>query len=55
MAAMLSNCVGQSGGYDCGGRIPVWNNRRELIGQLSDIVEGVLLYDTVTAEVAERE
>ena len=55
MAVMLSNYVGESGDNDCGGRSSVWNDKGELLGQLSATDEGVLLYDTVTTEVAVRE
>ncbi len=51
MTVMLSNCVGSADGERCGGRSAVWNNQGHLLGQLDDVSEGLLIFDTVTREV----
>jgi predicted amidohydrolase len=54
MTVLMSNCVGQSGSYDCGGRSSVWNNKGLLAGQLNDSSEGILVFDTDTRELIEK-
>jgi predicted amidohydrolase len=54
MTALMSNCVGQSGGYECAGRTSVWNNKGLLLGQLNDTNEGILIIDTDTQELIEK-
>lgn len=51
MTALMSNCIGQSGGYQCGGRSSVWNNSGLLLAQLNDTDEGIIVIDTDTQEV----
>jgi predicted amidohydrolase len=50
MTVLMSNCVGLSGGYQCGGRSSIWNNQGSLLGQLHDSDEGILILDTDTQE-----
>jgi predicted amidohydrolase len=50
MTVMLSNCVGTADGAVCGGRSAVWNKQGALLGQLDDINQGLLIFDTVTQE-----
>lgn len=45
MVALMANFVGESGGYDCGGKSSVWNEKGELMAQLDGEEEGVLIYD----------
>jgi predicted amidohydrolase len=51
MSTFLSNCVGESGGYDCGGKSSIWNNKGELLAQLNETSEGILIFDTENNEV----
>jgi len=51
MTVFLSNCVGESGGYDCGGKSSIWNNNGELVAQLNETGEGILIFDTENNEV----
>ena len=51
MTTFLSNCVGESGGYDCGGKSSIWNNKGELLAQLNETSEGILIFDTENNEV----
>jgi predicted amidohydrolase len=51
MTVLFSNCVGKSGGDDCGGKSSAWNNKGELLGQLNETDEGILLLDTTTNEI----
>ena len=51
MTVFLSNCVGESGGYDCGGKSSIWNNKGELLAQLNETSEGILILDTGSNEV----
>lgn len=46
--ALMANCVGRSGGMECGGRSSIWNSEGLLVGRLSDADEGVLIFDTKT-------
>jgi predicted amidohydrolase len=50
MVTSMSNCIGTSGKYECGGRTSIWNEQGVLVGQLSDYEEGVLVYDTESKE-----
>ncbi len=46
MVTCMANFIGESGGYQCGGKSSVWNNKGELIQQLDDKKEGIIIYDT---------
>lgn len=54
MTVLLSNCIGQSGGYDCAGKTSIWNSKGLLVGQLNDTSEGILIVDTDTAEILKK-
>lgn len=51
MISLMSNCIGFSGEYDCGGKSSVWDAMGNLKGQLNGDEIGVLVYDTNTQEV----
>jgi len=53
MTVLMSNCVGQSGGYECAGKTSIWNNKGLLIGQLNDTSEGIIIIDTDTQKLIE--
>ncbi len=48
MTVLMTNCVGQTGEYFCVGKSSVLNKQGELIGQMSDVDEGVLIFDSET-------
>jgi len=54
MTVLLSNCIGQSGGYACAGKTSVWNNKGSLLGQLNDTNEGIIIIDTGSQEIIQR-
>lgn len=54
MTVFMSNCIGLSGGYECGGRSSIWNRQGSLLGQLDDRNEGILMLDTETRELVEK-
>lgn len=54
MTVLMSNCVGESGGMECGGRTSIWNNKGLLVGQLDDTNEGVIIIDTDTQELIKK-
>jgi predicted amidohydrolase len=54
MTVLFSNCIGQSGGYDCAGNTSIWNNEGLLLAQLNSTNEGILIIDTDTQEITER-
>lgn len=54
MTVLMSNCVGQSGGYECAGKTSIWNNKGLLVGQLNDTSEGIIIIDTDTQELIEK-
>ena len=54
MPVLMSNCVGFCDNFLSVGNSAVWTKEGELAGQLDDKMEGILLFDTETEEVAER-
>ena len=54
MTVLMSNCIGQSGGYECAGKTSIWNNKGLLAGQLNDRNEGILIIDTDTEKLIEK-
>lgn len=54
MTVLMSNCVGQCDGDECGGKTSIWNNKGLLTGQLNNTSEGILIIDTDTQEITER-
>jgi predicted amidohydrolase len=54
MTVLMSNCIGECDGFECGGKTSIWNNRGLLLGQLNDSDEGILIIDTDTQEIIER-
>jgi predicted amidohydrolase len=54
MTVLMSNCVGQSDGYECAGKTSIWNNKGLLVGQLNDTNEGTIIFDTDTQELIEK-
>jgi len=50
----MSNCVGHSGGYECGGKSSVWDNKGLLTGQLNSTNEGIIIIDTATRKITEK-
>jgi predicted amidohydrolase len=55
MTVLMSNCVGQSDGYECAGKTSIWNNKGILLGQLNDKNEGILIIDTDTQKLIEKQ
>lgn len=55
MTVLVSNCVGHSSDFDCGGRSAVWNSEGVMLGQLDGIEEGILVLDTDTGEFIKQE
>jgi predicted amidohydrolase len=51
MTVLMSNCIGESDGEECGGKTSIWNNKGVLLGQLDSISEGILIIDTGTQEL----
>jgi len=54
MTVLMSNCLGQCDGFECGGKSSIWNNKGVLLGQLNDTDEGILIIDTNTQELIEK-
>lgn len=54
MTVLMSNCVGQSGGYECAGKTSIWNSKGLLVGQLNNTNEGIIIIDTDTQELIEK-
>lgn len=54
MTVFMSNYVGHCDDFDCGGKTSVWNEKGQTIGQLNDVDEGILLFDTKTQELVEE-
>ncbi len=54
MTVLMSNCVGQADGEECGGKTSVWNNKGLLAAQLNDTDEGIIIFDTDTQELIKK-
>lgn len=54
MTVLMSNCIGECDGMECGGKTAVWNKKGALKGQLDDTTEGILIFDTNTEELIEQ-
>lgn len=54
MTVLMSNCVGYSDNFECGGRSAMIDNKGVLLGQLDSTSEGILLVDTETQEFLTR-
>ncbi len=54
MTVLMSNCIGESDGYECAGKTSIWNNKGFLLGQLNATSEGILIIDTVTQKLIEK-
>lgn len=54
MTVLMSNFVGESGGYECAGKTSIWNNKGSLAAQLNGTNEGIIIIDTDTQELIEK-
>lgn len=52
MTIVMANCLGPSDNFIGAGRSAAWNSQGQLVGQLDDRREGVLVFDTVTLDIA---
>ncbi len=48
MTVFMSNCVGFCDNFESAGKTSVWNDNGLLVGQLDDVHEGILVFDTVS-------
>ena len=55
MTAFMANYVGQSGGYECAGKSTIWNDKGEIIAQLSQNEEAILIYNMETGEIIKEQ
>lgn len=55
MTVLMANSIGQADGNECAGKTSIWNNKGIVVGQLNENAEGVLLIDTDTQEIVEKE
>lgn len=55
MTVLMSNSIGQADGDECAGKTSIWNKQGKLVGQINDKIEGILLIDTDTQEIFEKE
>ncbi len=54
MAVLMANCLGLADGMDCPGQTSVWGTNGALLGQLDDVHEGILVFDTDTQAIQQR-
>lgn len=54
LPVLMANCVGPSEDFESAGNTAVWNHKGLLLGQLDDIHEGILIYDTDSHESIEK-
>lgn len=55
MTVLMSNSIGQADGDEFAGKTSIWNKQGKLVGQINDKIEGILLIDTDTQEIFEKE
>jgi predicted amidohydrolase len=48
MMVLMANCIGQTGEYNCAGKSSVWDKQGNLLGQMNDVDEGILIFDSET-------
>ena len=53
MIVLMANCLGLCDDFESIGRSAIWNKEGLLVGQLDEIDEGILIYDTDTDKVIE--
>ncbi len=51
MTVLMANCVGPCEDFESGGKTAVWNQTGIMVGQLNDVDEGIIIYDTDTQEL----
>ncbi len=51
MTVLMSNCIGFCDDFECIGLSSIWNNKGQLMGQLDNLTEGMLVFDTEKEEV----
>ena len=51
MPVLMSNCLGPSDDFESVGHSAFWNQDGRLVGQLDDMTEGILVYDTSAGTV----
>lgn len=54
ITVLMSNFIGESGGYEAAGRTSVWGDDGKLAGQMDERSEGILVFDTLTKEAEIR-
>ena len=54
MIALMSNCVGHCDNFESAGTTAIWNKKGVMLGQLNGTTEGILIIDTDTEEITER-
>lgn len=55
MTVLMANSLGLSDGMECAGKSSIWNNKGILLGQLDGAREGIILVDTSTQELIEKQ
>jgi len=51
MPVLMSNCVGYCDNFESVGQSSIWTKQGNLAGQIDDLNEGLLIFDTETEEV----
>jgi predicted amidohydrolase len=51
---LMSNCVGFCDNFESVGQSSVWTKQGKLAGQLDEISEGILIFDTETGEIIKQ-
>ena len=55
MTVLMSNCIGQCDGEECGGKSSVWNSKGLMLAQLNERNEGIIIIDTDTQNINKHE
>ena len=54
MTVLMSNCTGSCDGDVAGGKSSAWDNNGNLLGQMDEVSEGILIYDSVKNTVNKK-
>jgi hypothetical protein len=55
MPVLMSNCIGFCDNFQSAGKSSVWTRQGNLAGQLDDTQEGILIFDTETEKLIQKD
>jgi predicted amidohydrolase len=55
MTVLMANCIGPSDEFVGAGKTAIWNKKGKMVAQLDDSKEGILIIDTATQALVEKQ